>query len=157
MSELDEEYEEFASSIPNLALVLNVGTPTEGLHKVFKQAIHMYNKYGKPIVFDPVACGATKARLECSKSLLKAGQFTVIKGNVGEIMGLYKLTSEYIDTGNQALMRGVDSIVEYGEDDIIKIAKTVSVDFQTVVVVTGEVNYIIDGDKRIAKVKVVTH
>ena len=153
MSELDEEYEEFASSIPNLALVLNVGTPTEGLHKVFKQAIHMYNKYGKPIVFDPVACGATKARLECSKSLLKAGQFTVIKGNVGEIMGLYKLTSEYIDTGNQALMRGVDSIVEYGEDDIIKIAKTVSVDFQTVVVVTGEVNYIIDGDKRIAKVK----
>ena len=153
MSELDEEYEEFASGVPNIALVLNVGTPTEGLQKVFKHAIQVYNKYGKPIVFDPVACGATRARLECSKSLLKTGQFTVIKGNVGEIMGLYKLTSKYIDTGNQALMRGVDSIVEHGEEEIIKVGKAVSVDFQTIVVISGAINYIIDGDKRIAKVK----
>ncbi|RCK57658.1 Thiamine biosynthetic bifunctional enzyme [Candida viswanathii] len=153
MSELEEEYEEFASGIPNIALVLNVGTPTDGLLKVFKHAILMYNKYGKPILFDPVACGATQARLECSKSLLKAGQFTVIKGNVGEIMGLYKLTSKYVESGNQALMRGVDSIVEHSEEEIIRVGREVSVDFQTVVVISGVTNYIIDGDNRIAKVK----
>ncbi|KAL6452784.1 THI6 Thiamine biosynthetic bifunctional enzyme [Candida maltosa Xu316] len=154
MSELHEEYEEFASGIPNLALVLNVGTPTEGLLKVFKHAILTYNKYGKPIVFDPVACGATNARLECSRALLKTGQFQVIKGNVGEIMGIHKLTSSYVaPTENQSLMRGVDSIVEHTEEEIIRVAKAVSIDFQTVVVVTGAVNYVIDGENRIAKVK----
>ncbi|KAK6462211.1 Hydroxyethylthiazole kinase family-domain-containing protein [Scheffersomyces coipomensis] len=147
MSELPEEYEEFASTIPNLSLVLNLGTPSSNLMEVFKHAIKVYNKHGKHILFDPVACGASKARLECSRILLNTGQVSVIKGNVGEISSIWKLTSTYEEsTGNQAsLMQGVDSIADLSEDQIIEIGREVSIDFKTVVVITGVNNYVIDG------------
>ncbi|RLV94196.1 Thiamine biosynthetic bifunctional enzyme [Spathaspora sp. JA1] len=152
MSELAEEFHEFASGMDTIALVLNLGTPTSQLMSVFKTAIQEYNKFGKPIVFDPVACGATKARLDASRKLLNSGHMSVIKGNVGEIQGIWKLTSSYSETtsGDDSLMRGVDSIAELSEDKIIQIGKEVSTDFKTVVVITGKVNYIIEGEDKLA-------
>ncbi|EGW31514.1 uncharacterized protein SPAPADRAFT_140906 [Spathaspora passalidarum NRRL Y-27907] len=148
MSELAAEFHEFASDIPMIALVLNLGTPTPELMSVFKTAIQVYNKYAKHIVFDPVACGATQARLQASKKLLNSGHVSVIKGNLGEIQGIWKLTSTYSESSNSgSLMRGVDSIAKLTEEKIIQIGKEVSKDFKTVVVITGKVNYIIDGDK----------
>ncbi|KAG7664198.1 THI6 [[Candida] subhashii] len=148
MSELPAEYEEFASGIPNIGLLLNLGTPTDELMAVFKHAILVYNKYGKPIVFDPVACGATQARLERCRILLNTGQFTVIKGNVGEIMGIWKLTSSYkASDSDDSLMRGVDSVAKLTPEQIVEIGKKVSIDFKTMVVITGPENYMIQDDK----------
>lgn len=145
MSELADEYEEFAAKIPNISLVLNVGTPTAEMMKVFIHAIHTYNKYGKHIVYDPVAVGATSARLECSRILLNAGQMSVIKGNVGEILAIWKFLSLYKDNGSsESMMRGVDSIADLEEDQIIKMGSEVSQDFKCVVVISGAMNYIID-------------
>ena len=62
MSELPDEFEEFTSLIPNLALVLNLGTPSTSQMDVFKHAISVYNKHGKHIIFDPVAAGALSPR-----------------------------------------------------------------------------------------------
>ncbi|KAK7684882.1 hypothetical protein QCA50_012131 [Cerrena zonata] len=59
MSELAQEYEEFATNIPNLSLVVNLGTPSDDLMLAFVHALQVYNKHGKYIVFDPVAGGAT--------------------------------------------------------------------------------------------------
>lgn len=147
MSELLEEYEEFASQIPNIALVLNVGTPTADMMKVFIHAIQTYNKYGKHIVYDPVAVGATSTRLECSRQLLNAGQMSVIKGNVGELLAIWKLSSLYQDLNTQeVLMRGVDSIAELAEEQIIQMGIEVSKDFKCIVVISGPVNYIIAAD-----------
>lgn len=147
MSELSEEFEEFASSVPNLALVINLGTPSESLMSTFIYAFQVYNKYGKHIIFDPVAGGATSTRLESCKQLLNAGQPSVIKGNVGEILAIWKLTSTYQEsnTNGKSLMRGVDSIAELEESDIILMGKEVAQDFRTVVVITGATNYVIDG------------
>lgn len=144
MSELAEEYEEFASKVDHIALVLNMGTPTYLMMETFIKAIQVYNKYGKHIIFDPVAGGATSARLECCKLLLNAGQISVIKGNVGEISAIRKLTSTYVSGSNESLMRGVDSIAEIPEAEIIRIGQEVSQDFRCVVVITGSTNYVID-------------
>ncbi|CAR65889.1 DEHA2G01166p [Debaryomyces hansenii CBS767] len=148
MSELPDEFEEFTSSIPNLALVLNLGTPSTSQMDVFKHAISVYNKHGKHIIFDPVAAGASSPRLECCKELLNAGQFSVIKGNVGEISAIWKLTSKYqvSETGkNDLLMRGVDSVAEFNESDILRIGKEVAQDFRAIVVITGAKNFVFDG------------
>lgn len=148
MSELPDEFEEFASLIPNLALVLNLGTPSTSQMDVFKHAISVYNKHGKHIIFDPVAAGASSPRLECCKELLNAGQFSVIKGNVGEILAIWKLTSKYqvSETGkNDLLMRGVDSVAEINESDILRIGKEVAQDFRAIVVITGAKNFVFDG------------
>lgn len=144
MSELAEEFEEFAANIPNIALVVNLGTPSPPLMDIFIHALKTYNKHGRHIVFDPVAGGATSARLDACRKLLNAGQPSVIKGNVGEILAIWKLTSSYQEAPDKkALMRGVDSIAELKEENIISIGKQVAIDFRTVVVITGEVNYVI--------------
>ncbi|KAK6200405.1 Hydroxyethylthiazole kinase family-domain-containing protein [Scheffersomyces amazonensis] len=155
MSELAKEYEEFASAIPSLALLVNLGTPSNDLMDIFKHAIRVYNKYGKHIVFDPVACGASKERLESSRQLLNTGQISVIKGNVGEISSIWKLTSTYQKPSGdeKSLMQGVDSIAELSEEQIVQIGREVSIDFKVVVVITGVTNYVIEGLDSLQKVK----
>lgn len=144
MSELSQEFEEFAANVPDLALVLNVGTPSEEQMQMFIHAINIYNKYDKPIVFDPVAVGATTARLNASRTLLNSGHLTVIKGNVGEIAAIWKLCSTYEKASETVLMRGVDSVSTVSVDKIINMAFQVSADFKSIVIVTGAKNYIVD-------------
>lgn len=146
MSELPDEFDEFAA-VPHVSLVVNVGTPTPQVLSVMKHAIQMYNKHGKHIVLDPVAAGASRLRLEASRTLLNCGQVSVIKGNLGEVLAIRKLTSTYqaLET-TDLLMRGVDSIAELDEDKIIQIGREVSVDFKCIVVITGAKNYIVKGN-----------
>lgn len=145
MSELSEEFHEFASSLAPSGLVLNLGTPSAALMEVFLEGLNQYNKYGKPVVFDPVAAGATEARFQASKVLLNAGHFTVIKGNVGEIAAMAKLTSSYTATSSESTMQGVDSIAKMDEDAIIDLGEQVAKEFQTIVVITGPADYVVDG------------
>lgn len=147
MSELPDEYDEFAS-VPHVSLLLNAGTPTPEVLSVMKHAMKMYNNHNKHIVFDPVAAGASRSRLEASRTLLNCGQVSVIKGNLGEILAIRKLTSTYKETeGTDVLMRGVDSIASLEESQIIEIGREVSLDFKCIVVITGVKNYIVKGDK----------
>lgn len=155
MSELAEEFPEFARNVEHVSLVANLGTPNAQLIEVMRAAFAAYNSAGKHIVFDPVAAGASKARLQATRQLLNAGQVSVMKGNVGEIMAVHKLTSSF-DNGcksDEALMRGVDSLAQLTEEQIIRIAQDVATDFRTVVVVTGEMNYIVNGEDQIEKVR----
>jgi thiamine-phosphate diphosphorylase/hydroxyethylthiazole kinase len=150
MSELTDEYREF-SLLPNIGLLMNLGTPSTAIMDAFLTAMKMYNSTGKPIVFDPVAGGASKARLQCCRKILNAGQVSVIKGNVGEISAIFSLTSDYDSMEHdQVLMRGVDSNVALQPEIIIKMGKRISNDFKCVVVVTGPVNYVIDHDRHCA-------
>ncbi|KAI5953633.1 THI6 [Candida jiufengensis] len=149
MSELPQEFKEFVTNVPNIALVVNLGTPNDELMKVFTTAIEVYNEAGKPIVFDPVACGASEARFEACKKLLNKGHVSVIKGNVGEIMSIWKLTSACNDENkNENHMRGVDSTAKIDENTLFKCAKEIADEFLSVVVITGPKNYIISNDGR---------
>lgn len=147
MSELSAEFEEFAALPLPVSFVVNLGTPSPALMEVFLAGIKAYNKTGLPIIFDPVAAGSTSKRLEASRVLLNAGQFSVIKGNVGEIMAMEKLTSSYVlPETQQVTMQGVDSLATLADDHICAIATRVSRDFKCVVVVTGVTNFIVNAN-----------
>ncbi|KAI5966458.1 THI6 [Candida pseudojiufengensis] len=133
MSELPQEFKEFVTNIPVISLVVNLGTPNEELMKVFKTAIQVYSDAGKPIVFDPVACGASKARFEACRKLLNHGHVSVIKGNVGEIMSIWKLTSSCIDKEEKSYMRGVDSIAKI-DDNIDELEKRYMRELDSIVI-----------------------
>ncbi|OBA21571.1 TMP-TENI-domain-containing protein [Metschnikowia bicuspidata var. bicuspidata NRRL YB-4993] len=145
MSELPAEFAEFAAlAIPG-SLVMNLGTPNLELLHVLTAGLHTYNLHGKPVVFDPVGAGASKARMDACHRLLSAGQFAVIKGNLGEIMALQKLAQSALqpDGGDSAAtMQGVDSTVEMSDEQIAAIALAVSQEYRAVVVVSGAKNTI---------------
>lgn len=151
MSELSEEFDEFAS-LPSVALLINLGTPSDQIMKVFLLGLTTYNSHGSAVLFDPVAAGASRARLEACRVLLNAGHFSVIKGNLGEITALDRLSVSVTDE-NEPLMQGVDSLIESTEEAIKALCVRVATEFRTVVVVTGQTNYIYDGNSQLGEVK----
>lgn len=84
-SPVSSEAAEAADLSPILgALCINLGTLTDaqvaGMHAAGKAA----NLNKKPVIFDPVGCGASALRKRTTDNLLNAVQFTCIKGNAGE-------------------------------------------------------------------------
>ncbi|CAB4255358.1 bifunctional hydroxyethylthiazole kinase/thiamine-phosphate diphosphorylase [Maudiozyma barnettii] len=135
MSEIESEVGEL-SRIPNATLLLNTGSiaPVE----MVRAAIHAYNEAQRPIVFDPVGYSATTTRKSLNDSLLSYGQFTCIKGNSGEILGLSGL--------NNGNMKGVDADTSHNDSNLLaKATRIVAFRFKTIAVCTGEVDYICDG------------
>ncbi|ODV93540.1 hypothetical protein PACTADRAFT_77848 [Pachysolen tannophilus NRRL Y-2460] len=136
MSELVQEFEDFAQ-FPNTGLLLNTGTPTEETLPVFLEAVKAYNLNGSPVVYDPVGCGASGARKRYMSEILNHGYFTVIKGNTGEI-----LTA----AGFDSRMKGVDVMdSSQSHQYLIDAAKKLAVSQRCVVVLTGELDIIVDG------------
>jgi thiamine-phosphate diphosphorylase/hydroxyethylthiazole kinase len=116
------------------ALLINFGTITdkEGMFVAGRHA----NYNSKPLVFDPVAVGATSFRRETSRELLAAWQPTVIKGNAAEIAALAERSD--------VVSRGVDS-VGAGFKDPAEVVRTLARRRRAIVVMTGVQDYISDG------------
>ncbi|KAG0689708.1 hypothetical protein C6P40_004607 [Pichia californica] len=136
MSELTEEFCQFAK-IPNIALVLNTGTPSTLSLNVYKSAIKAYNSQMKPIIYDPVACGATGSRRLIMEELTSVGYFTVIKGNMAELC-----TMAGVD-GSE--MRGVDSIMDLDIEKLTSILSVLAKNKRCVIVMTGKIDIVVDG------------
>ena len=117
------------------ALVINTGTPSEQQLNAMRLAITAATAQGKPWVLDPVGAGATPYRLQLNKELL-ALKPTAVRGNASEILTL--LTGE--PTG-----RGVDS--EASSDDTLSYIQQQAQAMGTVLIVTGETDYIADGSR----------
>lgn len=147
MSELLDEFDELASLPIPTAVVVNLGTPSASIMEVFLGAVKSYNDQGRPIVFDPVGAGASQARAEACRTILNSGQVSIIKGNLGEMLAIDKLTSSSPYKKGTGSMRGVDSIASLGAGEITELCKRVATEFQCVTVVTGEVNYVFDGTR----------
>ncbi|OWZ67387.1 hydroxyethylthiazole kinase [Cryptococcus neoformans] len=116
------------------ALLINFGTITDkaGMLVAGRQA----NINRKPIIFDPVAIGATPYRQETSVELLAHWQPTIIKGNAGEIGFMAKST--------EVASRGVDSVGS-GFSDPGAVVKALARKQAAIIVLTGEHDYISDG------------
>lgn len=138
MSELTEEFGSF-SRIPKTALVLNTGTPTVSSIDIYKTAIKAYNSQMKPVIYDPVACGATEGRKEIMNDLLSTGQFTVIKGNMAEICTIAGVDG--------SIMRGVDSVMQFDINKVVSVISKLAKDRRCVVVMTGKTDIVVDGIK----------
>lgn len=117
------------------ALVLNIGT----LEPQWVEAMLIAGKTalskGTPIVFDPVGAGATPYRSEVCTRIIEECKPSIIRGNASEIMAL---CSSNVKT------KGVDSTDS--SDSAIDSAKVLAKQTGAVVVVSGQTDYITDGD-----------
>ncbi|KAF8629428.1 hypothetical protein AX15_003475 [Amanita polypyramis BW_CC] len=122
------------------ALLINVGTLSANAKAGMISAGYFANANRKPIVFDPVAVGATAFRRETVKELLDTFQVSVIKGNAGELSALANST--------EVLSKGVDSVG--GFKDPVSIIRGLAKKERCIVVLTGEVDYVSDGKRVVA-------
>lgn len=120
------------------ALLINVGTLTRDRRDAMLAAVQAAQKAGTPWTLDPVAVGALTLRTEFCQQLLSLHP-AAIRGNASEILAL----------ANQATGgRGVDSL--HQADAALSAAQQLARDYDTVVAVTGEVDYVTDGTQTLA-------
>lgn len=134
MCEARSEVEEFAGMVS--ALYINLGTLTEEQEAAALLAARRAGELSKPVILDPVACGAISHRGRFIQQLVDCAAVTVIKGNIGEIKSL---------AGYGGQMRGVDSV-----DDghgVIEACQTLARKLQTVVAATGATDIVSDGHR----------
>lgn len=122
------------------ALVINIGT----LSKKWVDAMLIAGKTALqrniPVVLDPVGVGATPYRTQVAQQIIEECKPTIIRGNASEIMALYN---------SKETTKGVDSIAK--SDDALESAKLLAKETNAVVVISGEVDYITDGNQ-VAKI-----
>ena len=125
------------------ALVINMGTVTPEMRDSYLKALSAYNAVGGPVLYDPVGAGATQQRRDGVKTLLAGGYFTVIKGNEGEIRTVAGAT------GFQ--QHGVDSgALQLSLDERKQLVRATAARERNVVLMTGAIDVISDGERTIA-------
>jgi hydroxyethylthiazole kinase len=137
MAHAPQEVDEMASVAG--ALVLNIGTLSERWIEAMLIAGRAANATGAPIVLDPVGAGATTYRTETARRLLEELDVAVVRGNAAEVATL---------AGREAEIRGVESIGA-GESGA-ELARAAASKLGCVVVVTGPVDHVSDGEGALA-------
>lgn len=119
------------------ALLINIGTCSEEKIILYKEMAYYANHYNIPVVLDPVGYGASEFRKNLVDMLLRDYEISLVKGNAGEILSL---------SGQEAVTKGVDSIIE---GNTLEIAKAAYARLNVPVLVTGETDAYVSGENRI--------
>ncbi|MFA9438402.1 hydroxyethylthiazole kinase [Uliginosibacterium sp. sgz301328] len=120
------------------AVLINVGTLYPARLAAMRVAVAAAHAAGVPWTLDPVAAGVLAYRTDACRDLLAQGA-TAIRGNASEILAL---------AGLGGAGRGVDSTA--GSNAALEAACELARDTGAIVAVTGEVDYITDGDRILA-------
>lgn len=115
------------------AVYINVGTPHRERLEAMNLAISAANQHNTPWVLDPVAAGGIAWRDGIIHDFLKLHP-TAVRGNASEILALAGMGS-----GGQ----GVDSTDDSRQ--AVNAAQDLAQRHQTIVAVTGEVDFVTDG------------
>ncbi len=118
------------------ALLLNIGTINARTLEAMLIAGKIANTYDIPVVLDPVGVGATTFRKKAVQQLLEQVRFHAIRCNEGELATI---------AGVEWQTKGVDS--GEGSFDNLEIIQEVARKWQTIVIVTGAVDTISDGEQ----------
>ena len=116
------------------ALVINIGTLNREWVDAMILAGKAASKKGIPIVLDPVGAGATSYRTNVCKQIIDECKPTIIRGNASEIMALVNANIQ---------TKGVDSTNT--SDLAVDSAKSLALATNSVVVISGQTDYITDG------------
>lgn len=133
MSEAPEEAEDFYPHAG--AVLINIGTLTKDNEQAMLEVGKVANKTHTPLIFDPVAVGASAYRKQFCKKFLEQVHPTVIKGNASEILTLIDDTTT---------MKGTDSAESL---DVVSIAKKAHEQYKTAIVLTGETDVVAQHNK----------
>ena len=117
------------------ALVINIGTLSPAWISAMFTAAKTAKEKGIPIILDPVGVGATTLRTDTARDLIRETAPDIIRGNGSEIMALSQAG---------VTTKGVDSTSD--SNDALESARNLNQAFNSVVCVTGETDYILDGD-----------
>ena len=120
------------------ALVLNIGTLTDEWIDSMIVAGKKATALKKPIILDPVGCGATTLRTDSAKKIINETTISVIRGNASEILSLKNSDSK---------TKGVDSI--HSVEDAAHTAKKLAGELQTTLAITGAVDLVTDGKRTV--------
>lgn len=114
------------------SVAVNIGTLDRDWIPAMALALQTAHALGKPAVLDPVGAGASAYRNQTLSYLLAQGQPSIIRGNASEILSL---------AGAAGASRGVDSAAT--SIDALDSARALSDQFNCVVCVSGEKDYVL--------------
>lgn len=141
-----DECEHFALNCASAVLV-NLGTLSSDAVAAQRLAMRAARQAGKPVVLDPVACGATPYRTSACVAALRLRP-TVVRGNAGEVVALAKAAGVWsqgaAQEGQQPLVRGVDTAVGTGDPRVAAAARAIASDFGCAVGVSGETDAVFE-------------
>jgi hydroxyethylthiazole kinase len=144
-----DEGEHFAQRCAN-AVLINLGTLTSPAVAAQRLVMQAALAGGRPVVLDPVACGATPYRTAACVRALELKP-TVVRGNAGEILALASAAGVWSPEEAEAAaaaaptVRGVDSAVGSGDPRVLQAARALSRRFECVVAASGEVDLVVPG------------
>ena len=114
------------------ALVVNIGTLDSTWITRMRYAIEQANHYQKPIILDPVGCGATELRTATAREFSDLAKHLTIRGNASEIIAL---------AGKPSQARGVDALDS--SEQALDAANQLIERYQANVVVSGPTDHIL--------------
>ncbi len=123
-------------------LVINIGTLNIKTIDAMMRAGRRANHLGYPVILDPVGVGASVLRMQTVLQLLNEVKFSVIRGNISEIKAIYE---------GAGMTQGVDAVAEdriceSNLDQVVMLAKNLSKRVGAVVVITGIIDVVAQGD-----------
>lgn len=116
------------------SLTVNLGALIDPQVDHIDEIIGFANQYHKPVIFDPVAVGASPSRNRRALAILARRDIAVIRGNAGEIAALI---------GADWQAKGIDAGT--GASDPVQLAKTAADQYHCIVVESGRTDIITDG------------
>ena len=114
------------------SLVINIGTLDSEWIERMLFAVEQANANNKPIILDPVGCGASVLRTQTARTLAAKANNLIIRGNASEIIALAGETSQ---------TKGVDALDS--SDTALTAAHYLVAHYHANVVISGEVDYIV--------------
>lgn len=118
------------------ALVINIGTLDAEWVSSMLKAGKAKHEAGGVVILDPVGVGATAYRTETAWRIIEECHPDIIRGNASEIMALINADIK---------SKGVDS--SCSSDDAVESAKKLAVRTGSIVVISGETDYVTDGSR----------
>ncbi|MDH6535009.1 hydroxyethylthiazole kinase [Parabacteroides sp. 52] len=118
------------------AVVLNIGTLNEEWVEAMLIAGQTALVNNKPLIFDPVGAGATPYRNNVCRQIIERCKPDIIRGNASEIMALCHVHTQ---------TKGVDSTDS--SHAALDSAKQLARQTGAVVVISGQTDYITDGEQ----------
>lgn len=138
MAEAIEEVEDIIEKANGV--VLNMGTLNQQRLKVIEEAAIIANRLNKPVLLDPVGCGASTYRLNNALNIIEKGHISILKCNAKEAKALL-----YKKIDHEAV--GVDGVLDHNIDHMQQ-GQALYDEFSQgrsdfVVVITGEKDIIV--------------
>ncbi|PSV44439.1 hydroxyethylthiazole kinase [Photobacterium indicum] len=121
------------------SLVINIGTLDSVWIPRMIYAVEQANANNKPVILDPVGCGASALRTNTAQQIVALADQLTIRGNASEIIAL---------AGEQAQSKGVDALDS--SDKAVHAAHHLATQNNCSVVISGATDYIVTTTATIA-------